>query len=124
MLESGRTNDYGKSANAQNKMWREMGKLIRTFPGHVLCCSPAQQVMEKGDGSIMDPRQSRYQAVGWRPMGQNTLGYMFHTVLYLNQIGDRWIYSTVKDREREGKVNGRMGDFVGDYLVKVGGWVV
>jgi len=124
---SGRKKDYGKTPDAQNKTWRELSNLIVHWPGHVICTCPAKSVF-KDDNAPSNAMANRYLQIGWQPDTQKTVGYLFHTVLYLADLGDlrseMWAMTTVKDRERKKVVNGKVSDFCMDYLVGVGGWTL
>lgn len=118
--------DYGKTQDAQNKTWRELSNLIVHWPGHVVCTCPAKSVF--ADDTKSDAMANRYKQIGWQPDTQKTVGYLFHTVLYLMDLGDlredKWAMTTVKDRERKKVVNKIVGDFCMDYLVGMAGWTL
>lgn len=63
---------------------------------------------------------------GVRPEGQKMLAADSRTVLLLTKDlrfnGESYMITSTKDREREKLKNTEWGDFVRDYLVKVGGW--
>jgi hypothetical protein len=114
--------DYGRTQDAQNKAWMAVGHILLRWPGHVLCSTTAKPVFDDADRP--NPSKAKYRRVGYEPEGQKYIGHLFHTILYLADIGDRWVMTSVKDAERERVSNKGLGDFVSDYLVGIGKWTV
>src|SRR2546426_12156963 len=117
MLDNGMkdVNDYGKSADIQNKMWRGISQGIVSWPGNAIGCTPAQMLAVDKNKSPLDPSMDKYAKIGWRPEGHKRLGHLFHTILFMRELDGRWIYTSVKDRERKLVVNGKMDEFVSSY---------
>lgn len=63
---------------------------------------------------------------GVKPVGQKAIGQDARTVLLLTKdkrfSSEKYLLTSCKDREREKLDAAEWGDFVGDYLVKVGKW--
>ncbi len=113
--------EYGANWQVINKLYSSfIGKVAR-FPGHVLACTPVDQVNKEQEKNkeILDT----YGRFGVKPRGQKALGHQFHTILLtLNKGKDQYAYTTVKDRKRAQLSNEPVVDFVTSYLVKVAGW--
>lgn len=118
--------EYGVNWQVINKMYAAFMMEVARFPGHVYCTTPAVPVKidTKGSGKG-DSKEivNLYGRLGFRPQGQKNLSHQFHTVLLMSDAGKGdWRMQTAKDREREMMGGVEVGDWVVNYLVKVGGW--
>jgi len=123
------TEEGGWGINWQviNKLYYKfMNDMIQKWPGHLLCCTPAEKVVlpnAKGQGGDDADIIRQYGRHGYKPAGQKKLGHYFHTILATTETNDGWAMSTVKDRGgRESLTRSPISDFTMDYLVKVAGW--
>lgn len=117
--------EFGINWSVINKLYSAwIGRVLR-FPGHVLCCAPAdtlQGVTGQGAGRSDPEAIEIFGRLGVKPKGQKSLGHQFHTILLMTTKRDGWACTTAKDRSRERLTNSPMSDFVLNYLVPVGGW--
>jgi hypothetical protein len=103
-----------------NKMYQKVYNLIYKAPCHVLLTAEATSVSNDTDSREI---RDMFGRIGQRPKGQKRLPFVPHTVLYLKKSGrDSYVYTTVKDRQREDQVDAELSDFAKDYLWAVAGW--
>lgn len=126
--------DFGSNWQAINKMYATLTTLIMSrWPGHVLCCTPAQRIWEANRDDKTLVQYPEFGRLGFKPQGQKDLSHQFRTILFMQQAPSGWVWSTAKERNPPGMEEGqagyrgyvageRMNDFVRDYLMKVGGW--
>ena len=106
-----------------NKMYAQLYNRLLRWPGHALITAEGVQLDDRDGREV----QKDYGHVGWKPRGQKRLGHIPSTVLLSSRrAGGRWVYDTVKDRERDEltgvEVDREVGGFVGVYLVNIAGW--
>lgn len=133
--------DYGKNWQAIGKMYGTIADLVQSrWPGHVLCCTPAKEIWEDRSGTPVNSgdadlviKHPAFGKIGFKPQGQGDLPHMFHTVLFTQQAPSGWVFTTAKERNQMGLVEGDEGfrsyksgepikDFVKSYLMPIAGW--
>lgn len=118
---------WGINWQVINKLYyRFMNDMIQRWPGHVVCCTPAEQVKmpdQRGKGGDDADIIRQYGKFGIKPSGQKKLGHYFHTIIATSESNDGWVITSIKDRGgRERLLRFPVSDFTMDYLVKVAGW--
>ncbi len=116
--------------------WKYINKLYFDFarpfvyksPCHVIGVSTADAVSAKLDDK---ETLSVFSKVGFRPEGQKRLKHQFNTTVFMHKSRTgEYLYTTVKDRERELQVSASLGTdggpklFAMEYLKKVAGWAI
>ena len=118
--------EYGINWAIIKRMYSAFMTEVMRFPGHVLVTSKVEQVQQPSrDGQGGDAPEVRavFSKFGVRPAGEKNLGFMFHTVLWLQEVRQGiWTYTTIRDRNREQVSGKEMRSFVTSYLVPVAGW--
>jgi AAA domain len=118
--------DYGANWVIIKRMHAAFMTEVMRFKGNVIAASTAVPVSEPSrDGKGGDSKEVRaeFGKFGVRPGGEKNLGFMFHTVLLLAEPQPgTWVYTTIRDRNREQKKGQPMKDFVVSYLIGVAGW--
>ena len=117
--------------------WKVINKLYFSFmrpfvyksPCHVFATSTADPVMRPKSGAnaskVADDKEtiSIFGSVGYKPEGQKRLKHQFNTTILMHKDSrDKFIMSSVKDRERELFRNKPVNNFALDYLKGVAGW--
>jgi hypothetical protein len=121
--------EYGVNWAVIKRMYASFMTEVMRWPGHVIVTAKAEPVQQPSrDGSYAgDSAELRgvFGKFGVRPAGEKNLGFMFHTVLLLNEVRQgEWTYTTIRDRNRE-QVEGRqMKNFVTSYLVPIANWKI
>lgn len=110
--------------------WKVINKLHQDFINplclrntcHIFCTSKQETLQSKTDSKDITDTFGKF---GVRPQGQKHLGHSFRTIL-LGQHPSRnkWVISTVKDRERVQIVGEEVKEFTLSYLRKVAGWTM
>lgn len=120
--------EYGTNWSVIKRMYGAFMTEVMRFPGHVLVTAKAEPVQQPNrDGSGGDSVELRqvYQKFGVRPAGEKNLGFMFHTVLLLNEVRQgEWTFTTIRDRNREQVSGKKMTNFVTSYLMPIAGWTL
>lgn len=111
--------------------WPVINALYRQTVHPILFQSQANVYATAKVDDLSDPRKPTedsttrqlFQRFNVKPVGQKDLPYQFHSVLLTGRdASGGFTLNTIKDRERE-EVRGLVvGNFVTDYLVKIGGW--
>lgn len=118
--------EYGINWSVIKRMYGAFMTEVMRFPGHVLVTSKAEAVQQPNrDGSGGDSVEVRqvFQKFGVKPAGEKNLGFMFHTVLLLNEVRQgEWTFTTIRDRQREQVSGKKMTNFVTSYLMPLAGW--
>lgn len=118
---------YGANWQVINRLYGDLMTEIQRFPGHVIACSPAEDVQQpnkQGTGGDSKEIRDQYGRAGKKPAGQKALGFQFFSVLLLTPFKPgEWRWQGLKDLNR-GLHTGVMKDFVMDYLVPHGGWTL
>lgn len=122
----------GKNGNPLDgdKDWSNINRLYRDFVGpiarargHVFLCTAVKQVQTEGGRVDAKDVRVTFGAHGVKPEGQKMTHHMVHTVIMCSEFRPgEYIWTTVKDREREDMVGQPANDFAMDYLVGKGGW--
>lgn len=85
---------------------------------HILGTAPAKEASDRTPPQTL----ALIKNIGLMPAGQKDLLHSFHTVLYMNKMNKNYVFTTVKDRERE-VVDGKpMARFPISYLQEVAKW--
>lgn len=64
------------------------------------------------------------RSVGVMPAGQKELVFQFHTVLYMQKMSGKYLYTSIKDRERLEVYGHENVRFPISYLAEIAGWQV
>lgn len=117
---------YGANWQIINQQYNSLMTDIQRWPGHVMFCtkaSPVQEPNQQGKGGDDKETRQAYGRYGVKPDGQKALGFQFFSVIWMIPKGkEEWVFTTIKDLNRERPQNQPIKDFVMDYLVKVAGW--
>jgi hypothetical protein len=120
--------EFGTHWGTIKRMYGAFMTEVMRWPGHVLMTAKVEGVQEPNrDGTGGDSKEVRamFSKFGVRPGGEKNLGFLFHTVLWLNEPKQgTWVFTTVRDRGREQVSGATMVGFVPSYLVKIAGWKV
>lgn len=126
--------DYGVNWSTINRLYGDFINNVIRFPGHVVACSPVEDVKEPNrDGKGGDDPQIRqmFGRLKKKPRGQKNLPFQFHSILLMQDTSGAavgpWKMTTMKERDvgamaREKMEGVDVKDFVLDYLIKRGGW--
>lgn len=87
---------------------------------HILGTAPAKEAGDRTPPQTL----SLIKSIGLLPAGQKDLLHAFHTVLYFNKVNRDYVFTTVKDREREGVNSKPMIRFPMSYLQEIAGWQI
>ena len=103
-----------------NKQYSEkFYNLFRQWRGHSILVCEATTV--RRDAAPEERREFGF--IGAKPKGQNSIGYVGATNVYLEHPDQKkWTYTTTKDRGRELQLRVPFDDFATDYLVNVADW--
>lgn len=110
--------------NAEYNEWKNM---VVNAQSHVWCTAEAEPVRDSGKLAHERAIRDIYSSVGFKPVGQKTLGHIFRTQLLFakNKVGGgyEWKFTTIKDLGREpGVVEKVWTDFGVSYLGEIAGW--
>lgn len=106
---------------------------IMRYPGHVLLCAMSRDVAtpnssgKGGDGADVIEYYGRQ---GLRPSGEKHTGFLMHDIVLMGSknvgsgktLHKEWVMTSIRARSRRLVTNQRVGNFVTDYLMPVGGW--
>lgn len=113
--------------NAEYFRWQAPLTDPQSNPAHLFITSEQTSLViptgKRGEWADSKENVSLYQRIGVRPVGQKGLSHQVHTVLHLDnpRFGD-YVYTSVKDRERELAEGEPILTFPASYLVPKGGW--
>jgi hypothetical protein len=118
--------EYGINWAIIKRMYGAFMTEVMRFPGHVIVTAKTellQQPNRDGTGGDSAELRSMLGKFGVRPAGEKNLGFMFHTVLWLQEVRQGiWTYTTIRDRNREQVAGKEMKNFVTSYLIPIAGW--
>jgi energy-coupling factor transporter ATP-binding protein EcfA2 len=127
--------DYGSNWGVINKLYDDWMQQVVAWPGHVLACTPADQVFTDKQNNPIQKGDMEWVKWRFKPAGQKRLKHAFHTVLLAQEQpttrGPQWSLTTIKERGPVGGQRRQMllnetvteaGGFTMGYLVKVAGW--
>lgn len=103
-----------------NKQYQQkFYKLFRQWRGHSILVCEAAAVRRDAD----EQEKREFGFIGMKPKGQNSIGYVGATNVFLEHSGkDTWRFTTTKDRGRQLVEKMVFDDFAKDYLVDIAGW--
>jgi len=112
-------------SNINSAWYSWVNYLHRKSKAHIFWACNAKKLIKEGmfadDSRLID----LYSEVGHKPGGGNDLGYIPHTILYMNKGPDGTRYlTTIGDRGRKNSfLNAEeMGSFFNTYMIPVAGW--
>lgn len=105
---------------AISRIYDRFNDAVLNAVGHVYLTAECSPLL----GDVAVEVDNLYARLGGKPKGNKTLDHVAQTVLKFDQnIKGEWVMSTAKDRERDRVERKVWGDFAGDYLGAIGGWV-
>jgi AAA domain len=130
--------EWGGNYQAINAMYGALINRVKTWPGHVLACTPAKEVRipdpKTGRGGDPEAILALYSRVGMKPSGpsgQKDMTFEYSTVLFHQQVHGKnpgWTVTTVKERSSPEQPREMLGgarvepNFVATYLYGVAKW--
>lgn len=113
--------DGWKDWSVINKIYMEIYKLLKKWPGHFYLTCEQSKVSTEDDNEVKED----FGGYGIKPKGQKRLPYVGATCVWFTKAGkDRFFWTNVKDRGRETVEGEEFDDFAIDYLVAHAGWKV
>lgn len=115
--------DGDKDWSNINRMYREFANPLARLRGHLFLVTGVKSVqMDGGRADTKDIRVA-FGPHGVKPAGQKMTHHMVNTIVLAQEFRpSEWVWTSVKDRERELMVSVDAVDFAKDYLVKRAGW--
>ena len=113
--------DGWKDWSVINKIYTEIYKLLKKWPGHFYLTAEQAKLSSQDDSEVKED----FGGYGVKPKGQKRLPYVSSTVVWFTKNGaDSYYFTTMKDRGRDLVEGEEFDDFAMDYLVGVAGWKV
>ena len=100
--------------------FRWISSLFAREKVHIIGTSPAKEVGDRTPPQTL----ALVKSIGLLPSGQKDLMHAFHTTIFMNKVNRDYVFTVVKDRERDLVIGKSMVRFPISYLQDVAGWVV